>query len=98
MNTGPEDEAQVIARGTWTYAENVQGHVWVIKQKSDFYHEEGFDPDPPDLNDEGNAFYVLYGLHADIHQLATRSKTCLSLDEAIKEAERVLARVNWEAT
>lgn len=70
--------------------------VKILKQNWDFYYDEGYDDEAPDLNEQGIAYYVIYGAYDDI-SYANRSRTCLSESEAIQFAEQSLhTKINWE--
>ena len=62
--------------------------VRILVQNWDYYWEEGYDPDPPDLNAVGQAYYVLYEERA-------RSRTCHSLGEAVTLAEETVGPITW---
>ena len=79
--------------GLWK-TESGSNTVYILKQNWDFYFEEGYD-DAPDLNEAGEAFYVIWGDFQDV-LYANRSKTCLSMPEAIKLAEDMYpGKVIW---
>ena len=88
-------EVRVVRHGTWKYDAAVTAHVWVTRQAWDYYHEEAFDSDPPDLNGDGEAYYVLYGLSSRLEEASSRSRTLLSVDEAVSEATRLLGTIDW---
>ena len=56
-----EREVTVVKTGTWLYDGQVEKPVRILRQTWDYYHEDGYDEEPPDLNDEGFAFYAVYG-------------------------------------
>ena len=80
---------KVLKRGTWLYAGEVVCDVHIIVQNWDYYFEEGFDPDPPSLNEQGEAYYVQFGSPVERNAFGLRSRTCLSLEEAVKLAEEI---------
>ena len=88
-------QISVALVGTWLYDGAIEKSVRILQQNWDYYFEEGYDDDPPDLNPDGYAFYAVYGPQlppepANPRQearYALRSRTCLSLEEAIKIAE-----------
>ena len=87
---------QVLREGTWLYDGAVPCRVRVVGQDWDYYHEPGFDPEPPDLDAEGWAYYVMYGSPVEPDAFAGRSRTCLSLKEAVALAERTLdGPIRW---
>lgn len=88
-----EPDWTVIRIGAWT-AEGVQRWVWIVRQDRDFYHEEFYD-EPPDLTEDGQAFYVLYGDSPDPSKHSSRSATCLSLEEAVRKAETSAPGLRW---
>ena len=70
--------------------------VLILKQNWDFYFEEGYTKGLPCLNESGDAFYVIYDSFDDL-TTANRSKTCLTLNEAIKLAEKMISfQIVWE--
>lgn len=97
-------EVTVVRHGTWLYDGQVERPVRILRQNWDYYYEEAYDLDPPDLNDEGHAYYVVYGApqppapddprrHA---KWVSRSRTCLTLEEAIELAERAVGSgIDW---
>lgn len=79
--------------GIWFY-DSVAQKVFIIKQNWDFFFEDGNDKNP-DLNDAGEAHYVIWGGFQDI-LYANRSRTCLSLEEACSHADNLLSgRIDW---
>jgi hypothetical protein len=91
VNSG---QFRVIRKGRW-HSHGRTGYVWIIQQDWDYYYEEFYDT-PPDLNEEGLAFYALYGNDAEITNHRSRSQTCLSEAEAIKLAEAQFEAVDWD--
>jgi hypothetical protein len=85
---------QIIKSGRWRSGERA-GFVWIIRQDWDYYYEEFYD-EPPDVNEEGFAFYVLFGTRDDIAECQSRSKTCLSEAEAVTEAEASFEAIDWD--
>lgn len=97
-------DASVIKAGTWLYDGQVETPVRILRQTRDEYHEPGYDDDPPDLNEEGHAFIVVYGepsppepgREAAGPRWPSRSHTCLSLEEAVALAERTVGSgITW---
>jgi hypothetical protein len=84
---------EVLRHGCWSSGEG-QGHVWIIRQDWDFYYEE-FYADGPDLNEQGWAYYALYGIESDVDRHTSRSQTCLSESEAVERAESAFDYVEW---
>ena len=56
-----EREVTVVKTGTWLYDGQVEKPVRILRQTWDYYHEDGYDEEPPSLNDAGFAFYAVYG-------------------------------------
>ena len=79
--------------GTWLYDETIPMPVLILAQNWDFYHEDAYDAEPPDLNAEGRAFYVVYG---EPSASGYRSRTCLSLAEAVALAEETVGPIAWQ--
>jgi hypothetical protein len=88
-------EAKVVRVGAWLYDGIVETSVRIVRQNWDCYHEEGFSDEPPDLNAEGHAFYAVFGAPlppepgSQLQELRypSRSRSCLSLEEAVALAE-----------
>ena len=92
-----EKTIDVLIKGIWNYAEDVNKPIEVIKQNWDFYYEDGYEDEPPDLNDNGEAYYVIFGEYSDI-RYANRSRTCLSIEEALSLAkEKTNDKITWES-
>lgn len=85
----------IVKSGYWYYDNEVKKNIQICKQNWDFYFEEEYDDGTPDLNEEGEAFYVIYDDYEDI-RYANRSRTCLSLNEAIKLAESTIEIIYWD--
>ena len=86
---------KILKKGVWVYDKQQELPVYIIKQDWDFYYESGYDDDPPDLNHEGEAFYVIYGEISD-PKSCNRSATCLSLKEALLLASsKINSKINW---
>ena len=94
----------VMKVGTWLYDGQVEMSLRILRQTWDYYHEPGYDPDPPDLDGEGHAYYAVYGAaippapdspyrHDD---WPSRSRSCLSLEEAVALAEATVGPgIDW---
>ena len=74
----------IVKRGYWFFEDRSLRTIQVIKQNWDFYYKEGSDGEPQ-LNEEGEAFYVLYDTDEE-GGYARRSRTCLSLEEVLQLA------------
>lgn len=85
---------EVLRHGRWRSGD-LSGHVWIVRQDWDYFHEDFFE-DGPDLGADGWAYYALYGTENSIEAHSSRSQTCLSADEAVKEAESKLAELWWD--
>ena len=84
-----------ILKGKWFYPSQVEKPIEIIKQNWDFFYEEGYDDDDPDLNDDGEVYYILFGEYDDI-RYANRSHSCLSLGEAINLVkEKTGNNITW---
>ncbi len=99
-----EREVTVVKTGTWLYDDQVEKPVRILRQTWDYYHEEGYDEEPPDLNDEGFVFYAVYGESRRPEpgredrepDWFSRSRTCLSLEEAVAVAEKAIgSAITW---
>jgi hypothetical protein len=85
---------EVLRHGRWSSGDT-HGHVWIIRQDWDYYHEQFYD-EGPDLNEEGWAYYAVYGMEPDIAKHSSRTPTCLSDREAVEKAEASFESVEWE--
>lgn len=87
---------KVIKSGTWLYDGQVEKPILIIRQNWDYYHEEGYDPDPPDLNKAGEAYYLVYDGPDEQGRYHPQSKSCLSLEEAVRLAEgTIMGDIRW---
>lgn len=87
---------KVVKRGKWLYAGEVVCNLRIILQNWDYYHEEDFDPAPPSLNENSEAYYVQFGSTVERGAYGLRSRTCLSLEEAVRLAEEMSpSPVTW---
>jgi hypothetical protein len=93
MSGGTDKRAEVIGFGRWT-SDGTQGFLWIIRQTWDFYYEEFYD-EGPDLSSEGWAYYVLYGTEPQLERAVSRSRTCMSMQEAAKLAEDTVGEIEW---
>ncbi len=84
---------EVIRHATWS-AGSARGHVWIVRQDWDHYHEAFYD-EGPDLNDEGWAYYALYGSEPAVERHTARSRTCLSEEESVRQADAFFDSVTW---
>ncbi len=83
------DNIETLQQGTWSYDRHVACGVRIIVQDWDYHSEKGYDEDPPNLNDAGEEFCVVYETSTGNDSMF-RSRTCLSLDEAIELAENTI--------
>ncbi len=84
---------KVIRQGAWSYGGR-QMYVWIVEQDSDHYYEDFYEGGP-DVNDAGKAYYVLYGSRPEVLQYDSRSRTCLSVEEAEGVAEAAAPDLEW---
>jgi hypothetical protein len=56
-----DQKLEILRHGCWSSG-YLNGHVWIVRQDWDYYHEEFYDEEPS-LNEEGWAYYALYGYH-----------------------------------
>ena len=98
-------EVTVVKIGTWLYDGQVEKPVRVLRQTWDYYYEDGYSDGAPDLNDEGHAFYAVYGepwtpepgREDQEPRWFSRSRTCLSLEEAVAVAEQAIgSEIAWD--
>ncbi len=99
-----ERKAETVRVGTWLYDGAIETAVRIVRQNWDAYHEEGYSDGPPELNAEGDAYYVVYGAASPTEDGRgsaragpfPRSRTCLSLEEALALAEAtVTGPIDW---
>lgn len=93
MNTR---RTEVIRQGRWSSGD-ATGHVWIVRQNWDYYHEEFYD-EGPDLNEDGWAYYVLCGTEPLIENHKSRSQTYLSESDAVQYAASAFASVSWSSS
>lgn len=87
---------EVLREGTWMYDRSVQCRVRIVRRDWDYYYEEGFDTDTPDLSAERWAYYVEFEIPRASGTFGQPSKTCLSLAEAVALAESTAAGgIRW---
>ena len=87
---------KTVKSGVWLYDGVVETSVRIIEQNWDQYHEDGYTTDPPDLNEDGYAYYVVYGDTVLEGHYRHLSRTCLSLREAVELAEEtILGPIDW---
>lgn len=84
---------EVLKCGRWSSGYSA-GYVWIVRQSRDYYHEEFYE-EGPDLDADGWAYYALYGSAPALSEHSSRSRTCLSEQEAVAVAEGVLGSVEW---
>lgn len=87
-------DMEVVRHGRWSSG-GIHGHVWIVRQDWDYFHEEFYD-DGPDLSEDGWAFYALYGTKSDVAQHTSRSPTCTSEAEAVRRAEASVEHIEWD--
>ena len=91
-----EHRQKIIKSGTWLYDGQVEKTISIIRQNWDYYYEEGYDSDPPDLNEAGQAYYLVYDGPDEKGEYHPNSKTCLSLEEALRlAAETIVSDIRW---
>lgn len=97
-------EARIVEVGTWVYGGAVEKSVRVVQQNWDYYYEEGFSEGMPHLSPEGYAFYIVYGPPLPpetgseycFEGYLSRSRTCLSREDAIRLAEKTIdGPITW---
>ncbi len=81
---------KVVKSGRWLYDGQVEKFVLIIKQNWDYYYDEGYDTDLPELNEAGDAYYLVYDEPNKQGRYHPQSRTCLSLQEAITLAEETI--------
>lgn len=86
--------ATVLQRGEIQLPSVGARHVWIVRQNWDFYHEEFYD-EGPDLDTEGHAYYVLAGPNANPDEHSWRSRTCLTMQDAVGLAVESLGAIVW---
>jgi hypothetical protein len=93
---------KIVASGSWLYAESALLPVFIVRTGYDFWYEvaradgtleEG---EVPDLDENGNAYYVLFHRLRDDGTFWPDSGSHRSLDDAKTEAEtRVPSPIRW---
>lgn len=86
---------KIIREGNWVYDNLVTKTVKIIEQNWDNYYEEGYSEEPPDLNEKGLAYYVVFGEPNAEGNYSSISRTFLSLSEAIQFAENSVEFLKW---
>jgi hypothetical protein len=90
-----ERTQRVVKQGTWLYDGTVPMPVWIIVQNWDFFYEEGFDEDPPDLNADGEVYYPVF--RTGYYGYEPGSHSCMSLDDAVEVAEKIIqGGIAWD--
>lgn len=85
---------KIIKQGSWKY-NGEKKDIYIIIQNWDYFYEEGYDEEPLDLNEEGLAYYVIFGGFDELKN-SNRSSTCLSINEAITLAEaKISSTICW---
>lgn len=85
---------KIIKAGNYT-REGKTHFVSILKQNWDFYYEEEYDDGEPDLDNDGYAYYVVYGTYNDL-LYANRSHTCISEKEAVELAGKTIRdKICW---
>ena len=86
---------KILKKGYWIY-NGKKIELCILKQNWDYFYEEGYEEESPDINKNGHAFYVIFGNFQDLKN-ANRSRTCLSLEEAISLAKtKVSSSIYWD--
>jgi hypothetical protein len=88
-----ELRSEIVQSGTWLYAGEVLTDVWIVKQNFEYWYEPGYDDRPEELNENGEAFQVVF---ARTRQVISLGPAKLSLLEAVSAAEEVIStKINW---
>lgn len=90
-----DKRTKIVKKGFWLYNNEIKKTIEIIQQNWDFYYEKEYDDELPDVNKDGEAFYVLFDEYSDI-RYANRSQTRLSLIEAVELAESKVGNIEWE--
>jgi len=90
-----EYKVEVMRRGTWLYDGLIPMQVCILKQNWDIWYEEGYDTEPPYLNESGEVYYPAYGGQAS-DGTYSRSGPYLSLEEAVAGVEKLVGKVEWQ--
>ncbi len=89
-----ETQVEIIRKGYYIN-NSIKSSIFILKQNWDFFYEEGYDEEMPDLDENGFAYYVIYGDYTDL-LYANRSTTCVSIREALELAEETInANILW---
>ena len=93
---------QIVAEGTWPYAEGVLRHVFIIEADVDFWYEiaaaDGTleDGETPLLNDAGKRYYVTFRGVDPGGRFWPDGPGYLTIDDAVRAAEgRTPTPIEW---
>lgn len=81
------DRVQTIVKsGIWLYDNLVEKEIRIIEQNWDYYYEDDYSEDPPHLNKDGIAYYVVFDKPLADGSFSSRSETLYTVEEAIQHA------------
>jgi len=84
--------SEIVQSGVWLYDNSVPTDVWIVKQDFEYWFEADFADTPEDLNENGEAFQVLFVRG----NRRTLGPARLSLAAAVTAAEQAVAgQTNW---
>jgi hypothetical protein len=83
-----EELTEIVKSGTWMYDRTIPYEVWIVKQNFEYHYEEGYEDGPEQLNDQGEAFQVVYARDGQRNGIGP---VRLSLHEAISAAEKAIS-------
>lgn len=90
MNTS---ELKLCKSGTWQ-RDGQSGYVFITCQNWDYYFDE-YTNGTPDIGPDGLAYYALFGTEDDWQAATSRSATCLTEADAIRNAEVLVGPIHW---
>ncbi len=85
---------ETLREGTWLYDGSVLCRVRIVRRDWDYYHES-WDPDPPDLDVDGWAYYVEFESPPASGSFGQPSTSCLSYSDAVTLAEKTAKEIRW---
>lgn len=94
---------KIVCSGKWLYADHVPTGVHIVCQNYDFWYEMAKadnmleQGEQPELNQEGLAFYFLFGQVPETRPFWVRSEGFPSIEKAKEQAQaQVPSVIEWE--
>ena len=89
---------EIVKSGRWLYDNMVWKPVYILRQNYDPLYEEGFDDEPPTLNDDGVSYTVAFGEPTTAGRFLSEHMTHLSEEGAIAQAKALVGQIEWDDT